>query len=195
MWILPCKNEPVGCYQLLDKVIVATNRSRFTVCTEISHLQERPGVKVYQVRLRTKKGYCGAHPGPCLATVERKVKRATYLEGLDWVGFNTMLNDAFDDANIACDIFSFNRESFVSGRYYIRLGRQRRVAYPYSFDGRVAHWTQTKQDKVDCFEDHCGKPHPPIAEMLAVLEGTPGYPCYTLEDEAKYKLLETHEGH
>jgi len=192
MWLLPSDNASLE--MITYRVKETIEKSRFSAVLETGRVRYRPGLKVSYVRVRTKKSYCGAHPGPCQALgIPRRIKRATFLEGLDWVGFNAMLNDVLDDMSADCDVFSYNRESINLGRYYIRKDRRRRMAYPFAFADRFAHWTQTKQDLFDLFEDHCGKPHPPISDSLDGLEGTPGYPCYTLEEEVKF--AETHQEH
>jgi hypothetical protein len=105
------------------------------------------------------------------------------------VGFNHGMNDYLDAKSLSCDFFSYNRESTNSGKYFIRIGRKRRISYPY-YQDRFAHWTQSEQDKIWCFDDCCGKPSPDISLIAHSLQGTPGYPCYLLEDEAKFRDAE-----
>lgn len=186
MWIIPNDSTNLGDLKwLLDKKIQG---SRFTATTEVANLSpQRRGIKIECVRLRRKKDYCGAHPGPCLVN-GRKHMRASYLEGLDWVGFNALLNDLLDEHKVDATVFSYNRESITPGRYYIRRGKRRRVGYPYDvLGGRFAHWTQTKEDLDDLFEDYSGKAPPPIEDTLGGLDGTPGYACYTLEEEDRFR--------
>jgi hypothetical protein len=52
-------------------------------------------VNLETVRLRVGKDYCGNHPGPCKVS-GRDHRVFKYLEGLDWVSFNDMVNDALD---------------------------------------------------------------------------------------------------
>jgi hypothetical protein len=183
MWILPDKDsvEPAQISFQLEQAVAA---SRFTARIELERFRKsKDGVQVSVVRLRNRKPYCGAHPGPCPVRVfERKHKNCTYLEGLDWVGFSQLLNDVLDRLNASARVFSFNRE-FLGSRYYLRRGKQRRIGFPFeyqSFHGAVfAHWTQG--DESD-FDDHCGR-KPPAYDEFVVGSGTPGYACYTLEEE------------
>jgi hypothetical protein len=178
MWLIPKDDSSLDTTRyLLDLAIQA---SRFTARIEIGKLRYKAGIKISVVRLRNRKDYCGAHAGPCPVVGGRKHMIARYLEGLDWVGFNHLLNDVLDAHNLSYDVFSFNRESLVR-QYYIRRGRQRRIAYVYDHNGRFAHWTQGTDE---CFADYCGKPSPDYdPEILA--SGTPGLACYSLEDETK----------
>lgn len=183
MWVLPKEESREHICDLL-KFTVAV--SRFTAHFEFATLaNSRPGLKISNIRLRNKKGYCGAHPGPCVALVERKHKVTRFLEGLDWVGFNHMLNDVLDEISANCIVFSFNRES-TCGKYYIRRGRLRRVHYPYEYVGNFAGWSQGEDND---FQDFCGRLSPGMDQWI-VNSGTPGYPCYILEEEAKYRAEE-----
>lgn len=185
MWVFPNDGRSPGDVRYcLDKAIAA---SRFTAKLENNCLGRKEGVKIECVRLRNRKPYCGAHPGPCVALFPRKHMNATYLEGLDWVGFNHLLNDVLDKLSWSATIFSFNRESDTP-RYYIRRGRLRRVGYSYAYRGNFAHWTQG--DFETDFADHCGKPSPPYPLALVDYSGTPGYACYSLEDEARLRKEE-----
>lgn len=189
MWILANDGtSPAVLKHRLDEKIGA---SRFSARTSVESASAyRKGVKIETVRLRNRKDYCGAHPGPCLAK-GRRHKTASYLEGLDWVGFNALINDLLDELGTDAHVFSYNREASV-GRYYIRRNRRRRTSYPYDVRGGLfAHWTQTRDDFDDLFADYCGKPPPPMEEALDALDGTPGYACYTLEEEERLKSLET----
>lgn len=185
MWLI--SKTDIDLFSLkavLDKKIAG---SRFTVRVEVAFLRgTKRGLKISEVRLRNKKDYCGAHPGPCLVTGKKHI-RAAYLEGLDWVGFNALVNDTLDATSTEATVFTYNRESRET-RYFVRRGRLRRVRYPYEYavSGRFAHWTQGGDL---AFEDHCGKP-PPEIDYSATLNGTPGYPCYTLTEEAKYREQE-----
>lgn len=189
MWLIP--KGDLTPQHVLDVLKKKMHLSRFTAHLEVGKLgKNTPGVKVSCVRLKRKKPYCGAHPGPCLNTF-RKHKNATWLEGLDWVGFNALVNDLLDELNAECDFFSYNRESLVGGRYHIRLGRRRRVGYPFSYRGNFAHWTQGDLEKD--FEDHCGKPHPEVPWHIKDA-GTPGYPCYSITEEEVYRAEEKENG-
>lgn len=183
MWAIPTddRSTPGLLGSLVEQILLT---SRFTAKLEYNmKLGSKWGLKISEVRLRNAKDYCGGHPGPCLALFPKKHRRQRFLEGLDWVGFNAMLNDAFDKGSLAADVFSFNREASCNGRYFIRRGRLRRTQYPYGqarFGAML--WSQTKEDFETCFADYCGKPPPPHPWQL-LDSGTPGIPCYTLVDE------------
>lgn len=181
------KQDDLSSERLAALVQAKISASRFTATVEVAKYSPRIwGVKISTVRLRRKKDYCGAHPGPCLALVPRKHMKARFLEGLDWVGFNAMLNDLCDAHAFDCDVFSYNREASCNGRYFIRRGTRRRVKYPFGETTRfgfrgVVLWEQGEDD---CFEDHVGKPHPKV-RWQDDAAGTPGFACYTLEDETR----------
>jgi hypothetical protein len=188
MWIIPRGGESPE--HLKDLVVDKMKLSRFHAHVELGTLGKKDrGVKITCVRLKRRKPYCGAHPGPCLNT-GRRHSNATFLEGLDWVGFNALLNDLLDAHSVNADVFSYNRETLKGGKYFVRVGRTRRVRYPYDVKDRFAHWTQDRHDLTLYFVDRCGKAPPPIDEALALLDGTPGYPCYTLDEEDKYRAQE-----
>lgn len=187
MWMFPKGDLTIARLRslLMDKLLL----SRFTAdLYPEARLGGKLGLKVECIRLRRKKGYCGAHPGPCQVT-GRKHKKAAYLEGLDWVGFNALINDMLDEISASCLVFSFNRECVQSGRYFIRRDTSRRTRYPFQYimDGRNALWTQDKVDYETCFADHCGKPPPVFDAAYQDLDGTPGYPVYTFLAETAYR--------
>jgi len=184
MWLIPKDDHSVhALYYLVNEALMP---SRFKASLEITKKGRTVlGLKISVIRLRQKKSYCGAHPGPCLANPFRRHTNSTYLEGLDWVGFNAMLNDALDKAEVNCDVFSYNRESLLKGAYYIRRGKCRRVAYPYAQADNFAHWLQGDET---AFADYCSSTPPPVSVDL--LDGTPGYPCYTLAEEKAFRLKE-----
>lgn len=177
---ITCKDR--GNDERVASLVVGVMRlSRFKATVR----QDRRGVHISCVRLKRAKPYCGQHPGPCLAFGRRHIK-ATYLEGLDWVGWNNLINDALDRHAIEADVWSYNRES-LEHRYFVRRGRQRRVSYPFEYRSNFAHWTQGGDN---CFADYCGKEPPDPDIALEGLDGTPGYPCYSLEEEDKYRAKE-----
>lgn len=186
MWMIP--KDQHGPRYLMDLLEVQLNASRFTARLDLdTHRKTQRGVKITCVRLRNKKDYCGEHPGPCFAGGRHTTSR--YLEGLDWIGFNGMINDMLDKLSADCHVFSFNRESLVS-KYYVRKGRRRRVAYPFSYRGQFAHWTQSDHD----FEDYCGKP-PPLLGPAVLDQGTPGLACHTPEAETLLKAEYGEDNH
>jgi len=148
------------CYLILSYI----RRSRFTLSSSAGY--GRPGgiwtvrvgkrwfVKIAGIRLREAKDNCGNHAGPCRLTWKKHQKR-NFLEGLDWVSFDDMLNDALD---------SISHDGDVSSTVcIIRKGRLRRVAY-YGVDGG-----EFFKDSDD-FEDWCGKQAP----RSKYQPGTPG---------------------
>lgn len=139
------------------------------------------GIKIETVRLKVRSDhYCGQHPGPCRVGNRNSnfgKHGAFYLEGLDWIELNYLLNDVLDALGLEADIWSYNREA-RGGRYYVRRGRCRRVRYgseTEEFYGRIfEHWTEaTDADFLDCV----GRT-PPFPEFPA---GTPG--SFTLQVE------------
>lgn len=109
--------------------------------------------------MREGKDYCGQHGGPCQVPFggPRPHKKSKCLEGLDWVSFNDMINDALDsighDGNVASSVC------------IIRKGRKRRMMYDCGGDG---DWDKDTDDEF--YTDNCGMP--PI--ISAHTEGTPG---------------------
>jgi len=184
MWMIP--KDSTHVMQLRYWLHEALEQSRFTASSEEAQYRGKWGVKFECVRLRYKKDYCGAHPGPCLNN-NRKHMKARFLEGMDWVGFNAMINDMLDKRNVDCDVFSFNREGDVyGGRYFIRRGRCRRILYPYRTFDRFALWTQVRASYETDFADYCGK-NPPALDTATEYSGTPGVPCYDVESEIEWR--------
>ncbi len=137
MWMIP-KGETVTVGLLRSKLQDTLLDSRFTADLTEELYRGKWGVKIMRVRLRYKKDYCGAHPGPCLNNF-RKHMKASLLEGMDWVAFNAMLNNMLDKLKADCDVFSFNQEATVyGGKYFIRIGTRRRVLYPFAYRDRFA---------------------------------------------------------
>lgn len=189
------RDEAWRLRDLLNKAVVA---SRFTADLEVFYSQRiGNSVKITTVRVR-RKAYCGAHPGPCRAGGIRGIKRATYLEGMDWVGFAALVNDVLDANDHVGNVFSFNRESLCP-KYYLRFKGRRRVEFPWADNGRFAHWVQGETRDVPCsvFRDCRGKVGTPVYEdPYGELEGTPGYPGYGVRGEElwlKQMEVEEHE--
>lgn len=182
MWLFPKTVDP---HTLAFWINAALDKSRFRVLHSEPNckLGSRWGLKMTCVRLRRAKPYCGAHAGPCVVT-GRRHPVTTFLEGLDWVAFFHVLNNTLDRRRVECDVFTFNREAPGCSRYYLRLGRLRRVRYPYGFD-RGGHWTQDDYDFQTCFADHCGRRAPPMLDAALARSGTPGLPCTTPRQEAR----------
>lgn len=195
MWLLTVDRKATLDFDAIRaKLASALEKSRFTARLETAIFRGyRRGIKIACVRLRNKKPYCGAHPGPCQALFPRKPRTGRWLEGNDWIGFNHLVNDVLDRASIECDVFSYNNES-LEHKYYIRRGRRRAIRFCWETQSRffgngVALWVNG--DEQEDFADYCGKPSPAIPELD---DGTPGYACYTLKAEAKYRKIEAELG-
>jgi hypothetical protein len=199
MWILlPGRRakintpEDVNWWAVVRVLQFSVERTRFTATFNVETLprSKRLGIKVTNIRLRNKKDYCGAHPGPCV--VERKKHPVCrYLEGLDWVGFAWWINNVLDAIPPGLfsdvDVWSYNREKIGSRPYYLRQKGLRRLGFPHDILSRggreFAHWVDGDPDD---FEDYRGKPAPPL-DLARVDDGTPGFMCYTVEDEARLR--------
>jgi len=101
-------------------------------------------IRLFCIRLKSKKHYCGNHPGPCRLTGRRHVSR-NYLEGLDWCSFNDMVNDLLDRLGMEADV--------RSSTCWVRKGGRRRIAYGMSV-GLFGHagWQPDgdERDYLDC---------------------------------------------
>lgn len=83
---------------------------------------------INEVRLKNKRPYfgfgamagSGKGAGP-------KIKQATYLQGVDWIEFNDLLNDLCDKENVSSRIWT--------GTCLIRDGMKRRIRYSISPQG------------------------------------------------------------
>ncbi len=174
MWAIPSKkHDDVDAAGVLGLLECAIRKSRFKATLEVGKLGRTWGVKIYDVRLRRAKHYCGNHPGPCLRDTGRKHPKRNYLEGKDWIGFNHLVNDVLDKLNASWHVFSS-----INGRYYCRRSGLRRVAYPISY--RFPDHPDWGDGDELCFADYRGKPSPEICNPN---DGTPGLPCHTPEAE------------
>jgi hypothetical protein len=162
--IIKCKSWEAA-QAAVDVIEKYLRESRFFIDTRASclggtggitirHNSRRVWIVLNGIRLRAAKGYCGNHAGPCRVT-GKKHQRNRFLEGLDWVSFDDMLNDALDSIH-----HDGNVESAVC---VIRKGRRRRVDY-YGRDGG-----EFDRD-TNAFEDYCGRLAPPSEHQ----RGTPG---------------------
>lgn len=119
-------------------------RSRFTVrCIDYkARGGNQTAIELREIRLREKKDYCGQHAGPCLLN-ERRHREYHYLEGLDWVAFNDMVNDLLDQMNLEADV--------TSSACRVRRGGARRINYGMH-DVRVGVWDKNgdTDDYLDC---------------------------------------------
>lgn len=175
----PPKSE-VDHSQALHALAAAINAwletSRFRARVEAGyHPRWKRVVRLDTVRCRQKKSYCGQHPNECVVTPFKRERSGTWLEGLDWVGFNDGLNDLLDRLGVDAEVWSFNREAdrkTGGDRYFIRRGRHRRVDYQshvfhVGMYGEFHAWTVAGN-----FEDWVGKEAP----RSEYPEGTPGTP-------------------
>lgn len=107
------------------------SRFRFVPKMAKRYASYNPIIEIKGVRLKTRKEYCGSHPGACeLAFSVHRV--LSCLEGADWVEFNDMLNNHMDEHNISCVIWSAPKERQLSQtkeRMRIRIGMHRRASY------------------------------------------------------------------
>jgi len=143
-------------------------RSRFTF--DLVDAGERL-LRIYKVRLRTRRYYCGNHPNVCNVDNGRKHPKALFLEGADWVDFNDRLNDILDKAGIECKITS------MWSRWIIRNWDVRRWVYP-SVPPRneFSNYEWDLRNDEDLFTKGSGKP-----EVSDFPYGTPG-----IHTRAKY---------
>lgn len=149
MYHVKCQNLSEA-QQVQNVIMVYLDKSRFIAKLTI----EPERVNFSTIRLKEKKGYCGNHAGVCRLT-GNKHKRMNYLEGLDWVSFNDMVNDALDSINHNGNVSSSVCE--------VRNGTDRRMDY-YGVESGEFH-------KVgDWYENHCGKEAP----QSEYHQGTPG---------------------
>lgn len=169
---------------LLNKAVEAS-RFRAKVATEY-HPRWKRVIRIDTVRLRKKKEYCGQHPNGCVPNlfVDKPHRHGTWLEGSDWVGFNDGLNDVLDKHNVNADVWSFNRESLGTGRYFLRKGLERRLDYDSEYIERFGRgfyaWVQDGEH-----ENWCGK----TAPRSVFPKDTPGYACWSVEQEAALDAL------
>ena len=131
--------------------------SRFTVHTQF--LSPRR-MKLYDVRLKEKKRYCGNHPNSCEVEGGRMGK---YLEGLDWVEFNDRINDVLDNLHVSARVYTAVCE--------LRRGFERR----HNYDSHIINewrglyeWDKKGEDSD--YEDYCGRFAPDSTYPF----GTPG---------------------
>jgi hypothetical protein len=116
-------------------------------------------ITLREIRLREAKDYCGNHPGPCL--LGRPHRKYRYLEGLDWVEFNDLVNDTLDHLQIAANV--------ASTAVVVRIGSQRRIRYTHHALNAFHHdWI--KQGESADFADYRGR----VAPASEYPPGTPG---------------------
>lgn len=133
----------------------------------------KKGINITQVRLKKSKDYCGNHPGPCLVQ-EQTHRHHIFLEGLDWIAFNWLVNNVLDrfslDANVTSGALADTRT------FYVRKGTSRRMFYEYTYigddDRPIPVWINGNEDY---FSNYCGKKPPRLSmKDYPHLLGTPG---------------------
>jgi hypothetical protein len=152
-------------YKVIQAIQGFINRSRFTLNLQRGQGGKYGGISVERkgkcllvairgIRLKAKKDYCGNHAGPCRLTFSQH-KRHTFLEGLDWVSWNDMLNDALDSIGHNGDT--------ASTSCIIRKGRCRRMDY---FGKDAGEFFKDSNN----YENHCNRS--PVQSSYQA--GTPG---------------------
>ncbi len=120
-YTITVRTEPEAL-QVITTLYSYLDRSRFTVGSVETVKRPRKGIEVrlFTIRLKTAKGYCGNHPGPCRLT-GRKHREGSWLEGADWVSFNLLVNDMLDRLDMEADVRSTT--------CWVRKGGNRRTSY------------------------------------------------------------------
>src|SRR5947209_8616203 len=108
--------------QVITTLYSYLDRSRFTMGSVETVKRPRKGVEVrlFSIRLKMSKGYCGNHPG-ARRVIGRKHAPHKFLEGLDWCSFNDMVNDLLDRLDLDADVRSTT--------CWVRKGGKRRTCY------------------------------------------------------------------
>lgn len=167
--------SPVPVDEVVHALLKRIAESRFTQATTGSFgsapFTQKTGKKYLStisltgIRLRKKKDYCGSHAGPCRNQgFERPHKHMNYLEGLDWVSFNDMVNDLLDDLGVSANV--------ESSACIMRKGRQRRQVYDGP-PGSDFYLDAPDWDYADCI----GQEH----LHSDCVEGTPGIRGWQVE--------------
>jgi len=182
MYLIPKDVHPEVVKKELEELL---KQSRFTARLDVefspNQVRNKHVLKISNVRLRRKKGYCGQHPNACVVRlIPKKHIRAHYLEGADWVAFDDMLNDLCDRKCWEADIWSKSLE--FRGKMVIRKGRRRRIAYHSEcriVGGGWPHyqWDTTFRD--EDFADRIGQESP----RSVYPDGTPGLAEWELDAE------------
>lgn len=134
-------------YKIIDLIHERINSgSRFTCEPEILG---KTSVKIRNIRLKKKSIYCGSHPEMC--DVHRG-PNARWLQGLDWVHVNDLINDLIDELDCEANVYT--------SVCWLRKGRLRRTHYGSHMPsfGRVAQWN--KDEPEEFYQDWCGKMAP-----------------------------------
>jgi hypothetical protein len=132
--------------QVLTALATRLENSKFRA-TILSLGEASLGLK--PVRLRTKKPYCGNHPGECPLGGPPK-KNATYLEWEDWVQFHKLVNAVLNRLRVSADVWSTPLD--VRGKMWIRKGKAPRIRWDWTEElnryGRAVRvWNQGTPDQ------------------------------------------------
>lgn len=144
-------------YVIQDRLLDGLNNSRFAFTTKVP---THSSVVISRIRLKESKEYCGNHPAECEVNGIGKPRKANYLEGLDWVEFNDLLNDILDQFSVEANV--------ASSVCIIRQGFKRRVNYEMSRQFSQNQWTKKGDD--DDYVNYCGVDAPASSYPY----GTPG---------------------
>ena len=138
-------------------LIKAIDQSRF-----IANI-ERVGknLKVFDVRLKKKKAYCGNHPSMCERPHLGPHTKRIYLEGADWVEFNDLINNVLDSLSISANVSTV--------QCVLRKGKLRRVVYSPVRKFNILQWVRDEYGE-GAYVDYCGQ----IAPKSMFPVGTPG---------------------
>lgn len=144
--------------EVLSMITERINRqSRFTCEPEIIDDRGRY-IKIRMIRLKQKKAYCGNHPNECL--VAGSHRKGVWLEGLDWVEFNDLINDLLDEMHVSANV--------KTAVCILRKGTMRRTHYGSHQQGMFWQWNMDEHESH--YEDWCDLKAP----CSTCPEGTPG---------------------
>ena len=138
--------------------------TRFTCGAIVKQWYKRGGalIRISNIRLKESKKWCGSHPAQCDVPATR---RATFLEGADWVEWNDRLNDLLDSMNVSANV--------RSAVCILRKDVRRRTHYGMYYQaplGVVQRTEWNEDEDYRYYEDYRGR----IAPASYYPEGTPG---------------------
>lgn len=146
----------------LDSLVVAIVSAFLSTRFVLDVCQSKGGIKITNVRLRQTKPYCGNHPKGCERPHAGKHKKASFLEGADWVEFNDRLNTVLDDLHVSAKV--------ASSVCDLRHGQERRVNYSASTQSGNGTWIWDRFGKPDDYRACIGFKSSPSSFPF----GTPG---------------------
>ena len=174
-YTITVRTEPEAL-QVVTSLYSYLDRSRFTVGSVETVKRPLKGVEIrlFCIRLKAKKGYCGNHPGPCRLSGRRHA-RHRFLEGLDWCSFNDMVNDLLDRLDLDADV--------RSSTCWVRKGGKRRTSYGMIF-GPFGH-ADWEPDVDETKYLDCRLKEAPATEYPAGTPGIYGWQVWHTEEPAK----------